>query len=766
MLNNKFALKSENSNITIKGGYLNQIVYHPNKPALTSSPAINLIMEESTSLETFENEMRAEIKKQSFLSYLLFLLKSRIGSLLTLGIALVVIILIALLSIHGSLTYDLFSGSESSNVFEFEGIYFYLILSLIILLFLILSPRIILGEYNNLFDWANSLFSTNARITLRLSRELNLMHKLCGLDKDLNVCNPLVAGTDSWICTQLLPALSMLSSRVVIMVRTDEKEALLEIMKLNGIEERYTNQPIDPEEAVNCSFPFHLLSTWEKECIHCLLFSSIINLPEGWKEGRDDKNIIISKELAEHVFHLYGPQLSSTESGQSTFEKFINRCVYDYAYMSITLDQRVQNLSLLEISLPGEMDRSLMEAIGDTVKNNLGSVSANSTDPLALVILIGLIGSDHALDARKIDLVRDFIRNVKRIENFQLVSNYWKHISMEEKAAGNFKLGLLQFMDVQTLSDLSACFVNSGMYDNALKVFSILENIYPAKIAIEIADLKDSLGEYSEALQILLKTDKEWIKSGIVEDRALILELYLNISWVIVSGRFEDRRQEGYQYLEKTETILRKLPNTENYLLFLTRYYNTKSNYYEWEQNYELAIENYEKALKLPGTILRKSSLLSNRGIAERLLGKKIDDVAVKRKHFLESRSNIQQAVDMKISIGEKNQLPGTSHNLAETLLELAQISEIKAEKIQVLKEADQVTSQGLDILLELKSQKRKGRLLAEKCIAHHILGELGEESEEFLIRKALDEWLLAEDKGSYDYREIRRLLDQFGMKL
>jgi tetratricopeptide (TPR) repeat protein len=345
------------------------------------------------------------------------------------------------------------------------------------------------------------------------------------------------------------------------------------------------------------------------------------------------------------------------------------------------------------------------------------------------------------------------------------MSTYWEYISNNESGEeGSFKLGPLQFMDVQTLSDLSACFVNSGMYDHAMEVFSILENIYPAKIAIEIADLKDSLGEYRKALEILLKTDEEWVRSGIIEDMGLILELYLNISWVIVSGRFEDRRDEGYRYLEKTETILRKLPDTENYLLFLTRFYNTRANYHEWEENYELAIENYEKALKLPGTILRKSSLLSNRGISERLIGKKCRDKADQKKHLMTSRSNIRQAVNMKKSIGEKNQIPGTSHNLAETLLELASTIEEKAEKISVLKEADEVTSQALAILDELNSQKRIGRLLAEKCIAHHMLGQLGEESEEKTIREKLDAWLENEDKESYDYREITRLLKRFNI--
>jgi tetratricopeptide (TPR) repeat protein len=767
MLDNQFSLKSESSKISIKGGFLNQIPDSSSKISLGDEKAsIDFIMEENTSLEAFEIKLLTAIKKRSYYSHLHLIFKNKIGSVLTLIVSLVIITLIALLSIHGSLTYDLFSGSNSSNIFDFNGIYLYLMLSLIILLLLIVSPRIILGQYSNLFEWANSRFSTNSRIIRRLTRELNRMNKVSGEDRKINVWNPLIAGTDSWICTQLIPALAQQSSQVNIFIKTDEKDSVMETMKNNGSKDLYTSQAINDDSEANMSFPYKLLSSWEKECMHCLLFSSSINLPDGWKESGSELKIKISIELAEQVYHLYGPKLSSMGSSQTTFEKFINRCIYDYKYMNPDTDKRVHNLSLLDTSLPKEIDHSLKEAIGDTVKNNIVSISANITDPLALIILMGLLASDHAQDTRKIDLLTAFIKNVKRIESYQLMSKYWKHISLEKnKAAGNFKLGLLQLMDAQTLGELSTCFVNSGMYTNALEVFDILENIYPTKIAIEIADLKDSLGEYREALQIVLKADKDWVKSGIEEDRALIQELYQLTSWVIVSGRFDDHKEEGHQYLDKAEAMLRKLSKNENYILFLTRLFNTKANYNEWEQNYELAIENYEKALKLPSTVLRKSSLLSNRGIIERLLGNKAHDISVKRKHFLESRSNIGQALDMKRSIGENNQIPGTSHNLAETLLELARITKEKGEQIKVLKEAGQVTSQGLAILLELNSQKRKGRLLAEKFIAHHMLGELGEKSEESRIRKTLDDWMQNEDKDSYDYKEVIRLLDQFGIE-
>jgi tetratricopeptide (TPR) repeat protein len=768
MINSRFILRSDKEQLTVKGGYLHQVAElqqecRPDK----SNKSIDFIIEEGSGLEAFERKLSNTIKRNSMLSYLLLLLNNRLGSVLTVFISLVIIILIALLSIHGSLTYDLFSGSSSSNIFNFNGIYLYLILSLFILFFLVASPRIILGDYDNLFDWANSRFSSNARIQRRLMRALVILQKVCGEKQEINLWNPLSQGMDSWVVKQLMPALSSIPGKVNIMIRTDEKEALLDAFHTLGMEITFTAQPVDKDEVIKTKYPHHLLSTWERECMHCVLFSSMISLPEAWKENINGREIIISNELAERIYNLYEPKLSISGKGNATFKKFLDRCIVDYAFLSTTADQRVQNLVMADTSLHEALDQALMDDIGDTVKNNLGSLAVNITDPLALVILIGITATDQALDTRKIELVKEFIRNVRRIENYWLINDYWKHIARQEKQEdGQFTLGLLQFMDVKTLGDLSTCFVNSGMYDNALEVFDILEHIYPAKIAIEIADLKDSLGENKEALEIALKADKDWVSSGIVEDKALILELYLNIAWVIVSGRFEDHKKVGYQYLSKTENILQKLPDTGNFILFLTRYYNTLANYHEWEKNYGLAIENYEKALKLPGSILRKSSLLSNRGTAERFLGKDATTLEQQREHFITSRSNLRQAVSMKKSIGEKNQIPGSSNNLAETLVELARITEDKTEKIKMLKEADEVTSIALGILDEIKSMKRRGRLIAEKFIAHHLLKGIDEPNDEARIKQDLDEWLKAEDKESYDYRVVKELLGRFGFEI
>jgi len=763
MMDKHFSLKFEPSNIRVTGGTIYQVPDHLSNLSFgEDTGSVNIILEEDLSLEDFEAKVAETIKKKSKLIYLGFQLQSKIGSLFKVVISLMIVIFLTLLAIHESLSYDLFSGSSSTNIFDFNSIFFYFLLSLTIVLFLVISPKIILGEYENLFEWANSRFSTHSRIIRRLERSMLAIEKLNQQNSVVNVWNFMVEEQDSWFCEQLLPALMRLTLPVNIMIRTDEKDAFLEVMRNFDMEISDSDFSKETETSIEKSFPYRLLSSWEKECIHCLLFSSTMQLPGSWKDDRTNQ-LIISKELSEHIFHFYTQSFSSSSSGSATFEKFVNRCVYDYGYIKPTSDKRTENFVLIDENLTAELDALLMQKVKDSVSNNLSRISVNLSDPLAFVILIGLIDSNKALSTQKINLISTFIKNVNRVENFQLMTNYWKYISANPTdEIDSFNMSPMQFMDVQTLTELSVCFVNSGMYDDAFEVYDILENVYPAKIAIEVADLKDSLGKYKEALEILLKTDEKWFKSGIVQDKGLTLKLCLNISWVIVSGRFENRKNEGFNYLKKTESILQKLPDTENYLLFLTQFYNTTANYYEWEKDYKRAIENYEKALKLPGTILRKSSLLSNRGISERLIAKESDDITVKKENLLSSCKSLRQAVKMKKDIGEKNQIPGSSHNLSETLIELAYITKDKAEKIEILKEADTVTTEALNILDELNSQKRRGRLLSEKYITHKMMGELNQPAQEKELKKLLDKWLQDEDKNSYDYREISRLLKQF----
>ena len=72
---------------------------------------------------------------------------------------------------------------------------------------------------------------------------------------------------------------------------------------------------------------------------------------------------------------------------------------------------------------------------------------------------------------------------------------------------------IMEFFDVKTLNDFAVCFTNSGMYDEAFEVYETLENIYPAKTSIDIADILDSLGDYKKALEKLFEVDNNLLQS-------------------------------------------------------------------------------------------------------------------------------------------------------------------------------------------------------------------------------------------------------------
>ncbi|MCB2208759.1 MAG: hypothetical protein KQH67_10760 [Bacteroidetes bacterium] len=769
MMNYKsFSLENDRRNIKIVGGRLNEIgsEFNNSQFILNNKHELLLLFTEDTAEEELEAYFLKKIKSKSKLSYLKLYLQNHLGSILTILVSVLIVVFITLLSVHGSLTYDLFSGNEGINIFRLPGLYIYLLLSILILTMLYLSPKIIFGEYHNLLQWAESKLSSDIRIRKKLLRELKV---LLNIHKDINqiiIYNPLINGIESWVAKQFLPVLSTTNTGIHVYIKADEKSDLLSVFK----NEAFNNAKEDPtpRETEQNVFPVHLLSNSEKECLKLVKFCSLLNLPDKWnKEKRIDA--YFSSELAILLNEMYGDRIYTAEKGNAiNIDKFINRCIHDYGYLHVESIYKKQKLIFnREVTKYMNTDKSL-EALSENILSDIHLINKNISNPLSNLIILGFIGEEIGLGPKRLLLIESLIANTIKDESYDLLGLYWDHfskITFESKLS--YPFSILQFLNVKLLNDLAVCFFNSGNYDHAREVYRILKNIYPAKAEMDIADMEDSRGFYAESLELLYNIEKEWIQAKIIENDGFKLVLYLNIAWVIVSGRFMDKMDEGYSYLNKVDSYLNKLPNIENHIMYKTRYYNTLANYKEWNEEYGAAIENYEKALDLPGSILRKSSLLVNRGISERLLGKMPNKGRAEIiKHFETSKTNISQGVNMKKSIGENNGLPGSYHNLAETLLNLASAMEKEEEKIRILNEANEVASSGLDLLNQLNSARRRGRLLTEKYIAIYLLKSHDLQMDVEQTRNELREWIKKEEKDSFDYREVQSLLSQFSVTI
>ncbi len=769
MMNYKsFSLENDRKNIKILGGRLNEIgsEFNNSQFILRDKCELSLLFTEDVTEGDLETYFLETIKSESKFSYLKLYLHNHLGSILTILVSMLIVVFITLLSIHGSLTYDLFSGNEGVNIFRLPGLYIYLLLSLLILTMLYMSPKIIFGEYHNLLQWAESKLSSDVRIRKKLQRELRVLLNIHKDINQVNIYNPLINGIESWVAKQLLPVLSNSHTNIKMYINTDEKSGLLSIFQ----NEAFKNVDADPipQDTEQCIYPVSFLSKSEKECLNLIKYCSLLNLPDAWN---NEKKIdaYFSSELAVLLNEIYGDRIYSTKKGNViNIDKFINRCIHDYGYLNVESIYKKEKLIVnKEISNYINANKYL-DGLNDNILSDIHIITKNISNPLSNLIILGFIGEEIGLGPKRLLLIEGLITNTIKDESYDLIGLYWDHfskITFESKLS--YPFSILQFLNVKLLNDLAVCFFNSGNYDHAREVYRILKNIYPAKAEMDIADMEDSRGFYAEALELLYHIEKEWIQSKIIENEGFKLVLYLNIAWVIVSGRFMDKMDEGYLYLNKVDSYLNKLPNIENHIMYKTRYYNTLANYEEWNEKYEEAIKNYEKALDLPGSILRKSSLLVNRGISERLLGKMPNkDAAERIKHFETSRTNISQGVNMKKSIGENNGLPGSYHNLAETLLNLASAMEKEEEKIRILNEANEVASSGLDLLNQLNSARRRGRLLTEKYIAIFLLKNHDQQKDIEKTRNELKKWIQNEETSSFDYREVQSLLSQFSVSI
>ena len=756
----RFTLNFEGTGITAKGGYLKEISGHPVRPGFQiSGNELHIHLTEEFTKKEFNRSVTTLVKGRSYLSFIKLKFISRLDAIMAFILSLSLVLLIILISIHGSLTYDLISGNDNTTILNFPGTWIFVIISLIILSMLYFFPKVIFGDYDNVLKGMLSAFSSGTRQKNRFRHQVNIcLQTNRGVDR-LILWNPLVQGKQGWIMQQLLPVLLSMNEKMVLQIKTDEKIFFIDLFKENGI--RLATVDYQGMERGDMVFPPQYLTSWEKQYLSFLAFCSTLNLPDHWGNGNRTEHFV-SWELAEVLFNNYKESIFNFTDDTIAIDRFIQRCIFDYCYLS---ENEKKDL-ILHPSLDASwLSGSQVEMLRDHTTSVISSVSPGLKESLSYLILLGLLQEMDAFHPKKLQLLSLFIQATLESEGYHLMSDYWNDVSFipeEDKEDKGYRFSLLQFFDIDTLQALSECLQNSGMYEKALEIYGFTGNIYPARAAIDRSAIIESLGKYREALAVLYETESKWIKSGIVNGENISLELYWNAAWVIVSGRLEDEKKNGYTFLEKMDGILNKLPDAGQYILYLARYYNTRANYEEWEERYKDAIESYEKALSLPGQYLQKSSLLVNMGISQRLLGHQKTGNREKTAMYRQSLDNIRKGVEMKIAIGEKNQIPSSRHNLAETALELAYVTEDETKRKEILTEAHENACLGLSMLKEIKSTKKMGRLLVERYLSEFLLNQLGEPADPGISEKELKEWMSEQDKESFDHREVSEMLRRF----
>ena len=145
-------------------------------------------------------------------------------------------------------------------------------------------------------------------------------------------------------------------------------------------------------------------------------------------------------------------------------------------------------------------------------------------------------------------------------------------------------------------------------------------------------------------LQIL----EDWKSDKIKLQDDSVVDLNLDISWAIVSGRLEKYKAIGRDLITASSTLLHNKFDAVRSTDQAIDLYNVLANFEEWDGNPQGAIENYDKALQIPGIQQAGlSSLLVNKGIALRQM-----------KQLAEGAIYGEQGVEIKVAIGDADQLP------------------------------------------------------------------------------------------------------------
>ncbi len=240
-----------------------------------------------------------------------------------------------------------------------------------------------------------------------------------------------------------------------------------------------------------------------------------------------------------------------------------------------------------------------------------------------------------------------------------------------------------------------------------------IERVFPFRGKVGKARVLERQGNFDSAVAALLDIHQEWEQGHITLSDAPLVDLCLNISWAIVSGRLEVRRAVGQACRTQAQQCLGQYFDTLRISEQIIRLYNILANYEEWQGNPDGAIENYDRALQIPGASQSGvSNLLVNKGIALRQLGR-LEPAALYG----------EQGVGVKTAIGDADQLPIAQHNLAQTYLELAQASDDAQQRQNCWQQAERHAQDGLTIQARTGSIKKRGQLFTERFLARWNLG-------------------------------------------
>ncbi|BDS12205.1 hypothetical protein [Aureispira anguillae] len=717
------------------------------------------------------------IRERSWFYYITLQLKKRIPSLLLLIPIALTVVFIGFITVWGDLVINwVFLGENAPTVFGLNMNQSAIIYAIVAILVIYFFPVLFTGEQEGFIEALNERFSNREELRKRLTLLLTFL-KEQDYVHTLEIWNPDLSNEQhDWVGKSLIPALLDVQMEIVLHIRIDERK-LVE----NYFQQRVEQDLIWDEIAMEKQDPltikpiaYEYLETWEKSLLAVYVFASTASLPQHWRilEGGINDGVlhnVVSLRLVKVLVERFKERLFPEEDLAKliSLDLFASRCLNDYGILSPSLRYTSDIWQIAEqvVGLERQAVEEEMKFMTSFLKTEIAALITVLDDPIAALKLNSIQEKESIYNEHRLIAIRFFVTVIHESEQYKVLKKYWNLAIGNPNASKDMNEDVYRIIGVDLLLQLTTIFERAAMYDNARIALDYIERIFPFRGIVGKARIKERQGNFETSVVDMLAVLEDWKTGKINLKDSSIIDLNLNISWAIVSGRLESRRNIGRLAIgEAKELLYRKFDAIRNNDQTI-RLYNILANYEEWEGHPEGAILNYDKALQIPGVSQSGlSNLLVNKGIALRQI-----------KCLKEGAFYGEQGVEIKTAIGDADQLPIAQHNLAQTYIELAFSIQEPEKRRTYFEAALKHTKDGLEIQEQTGSVKKQGQLLAEYFVSEFELIKLdqGNIADTIPSLERVQQWLLTEKEAGraarYDCRvvvsELLGALDEFGEK-
>lgn len=761
-----FSIHNRDLKVRIDGGRLWQAPVHKAGASGVEleeeSKKISIYLYPEDKFSAVQDALFELIRQRNWTYYFLLQLKQRIPSLLLLVPIALTVIFIGFITVWGDLVINwVFLGENSSTVFGIpmnESAILYAVVAIFIIYFF---PVLFTGEQEGFIQALNERFSNREELRKRLVILLTFL-KEKEYVSSVEIWNPDLGNEQhDWVGKSMIPALLDVHLKMALHIRIDERR-LVENYFQKEVETLLEWEDLEVEEAVTSVQPiaYDYLETWEKSLLAVYVFASTANLPMHWQNvtGNLNDGVLknaVSLPLVKILVDRFKERLFSEEdlSKLISLDLFASRCVNDYGILSPSLQYTndVWEIADSIVTLEKEAIEEEMKFMTSFLQTEIDELKTLLDDPVAALRLSSTQEKESIYKEQRLAAIRFFVTVIHNSEQYKILKKYWNLVIESPTEAKDMNEDVYRIIGVDLLLKLATIFERAAMYENAHLALDYIERIFPFRGKVGKARIQERQGNFETSVLSLLSIRQDWQDQKIVLEDNSLIDLNLNISWAIVSGRLEARRMEGRTIVAEAKALLYSkfdaIRNNDQTI----RLHNILANYEEWEGEPKGAILNYEKALQIPGISQSSlSNLLVNKGIALRQM-KKLKDGAYYG----------AQGVAIKTAIGDADQLPIAQHNLAQTYLELAFSIHSKTEQKTYFEEAQKHALNGLKIQERTGSIKKKGQLLTEYFIATFELSKLQGKERHTCIPPLMkvQDWLRAEQEAgraeTYDCRVV-----------